>query len=504
MTRVFVIILLMRGAGEPGVHPDGVPPRASAAAQASQRVEQVLPDRLERLERWLKAVDGHRPGEDDAALAEVAAWSKDDLSGLWVDANALVQIMRTWKLNRVSIGAVGQRGATDIRYTSAQMRRLHVLSCAAAGVVFDQPCMQVKAGDELDSDLLRLSSHARAARTAGDDNYLVRRGALLHADIEMMVPPPAWVATPPPVAAAFPKGYKRSGGLPASGPSVGPQRLRMDTTDGLGTDFGQQAIHWEVARMLLDAVKPLGEQRPAPERDDMVRQWYRATAAWMQFRESHDALHLDHARELFPDDPDILFLSGSQHETYAGPAIQSAVRTVVAPTGFASDVLSEHGELRRAEAFFRRALAQRPDAAETQLRLGRVLGRLGRHGDAVAELRQAVGALPAVDPPLRYYGELFLGAEEEALGRRDEARAAYEHAAALYPRAQSPFIALSQLAWRSGDRAGALRAIQQLFALPREAVDREDPWWAYHVAQVRNAEALLEDLRRPFLAETPQ
>jgi hypothetical protein len=56
----------------------------------------------------------------------------------------------------------------------------------------------------------------------------------------------------------------------------------------------------------------------------MIRQWYRATAAWMQAVEEHDTAHLDRARALFPADPDILFLSGTQRETYAGRAFRSA------------------------------------------------------------------------------------------------------------------------------------------------------------------------------------
>jgi tetratricopeptide (TPR) repeat protein len=146
----------------------------------------------------------------------------------------------------------------------------------------------------------------------------------------------------------------------------------------------------------------------------------------------------------------------------------------------------------------------KPDATETRMRLGRTLGRLGRHADAAVELRQAVAANPEDDPLMLDYGELCLGAEEEALGRHDEARSAYEHAAAQYGLAQSPLIALSQLARRRGDRAGALRAIEHLFALRPEAIEREDPWWTYHVAQARNAETLLEELRKPFLAARPR
>ena len=51
---------------------------------------------------------------------------------------------------------------------------------------------------------------------------------------------------------------------------------------------------------------------------------------------------------------------------------------------------------------------------------------------------------------LLYYGNMFLGAEADALGLTDEARQAYERAGELYPLAQSPRLALSALAARSG------------------------------------------------------
>jgi len=36
--------------------------------------------------------------------------------------------------------------------------------------------------------------------------------------------------------------------------------------------------------------------------------------------------------------------------------------------------------------------------------------------------------------------------------------------------------------------------------LPAAVVARHDPWWTYQIAQARNANALLDDLRRPFRA----
>jgi tetratricopeptide (TPR) repeat protein len=336
----------------------------------------------------------------------------------------------------------------------------------------------LKASTELDADLLRLSSLAAESRRHGDDsNYLLRRGALLHTDVAMFVPSPT-----EPIA--------------GSG-AAAPQRFRLTISDGLEMNMGQVAVHWELARMLLEYVQPEGAGRPAPGRDDMVRQWYRATAAWMQSREDHDTQHLDRARLLFPDDPDILFLSGCQHETYAAPHIQSAMRSAVLPTGMTSDVGSDRAELRQAEAFFRRAIATNPNLPEARLRLGRALSLLDRHADARVMLTQALAGTD--DPWLLYFGGLFLGRAEEALGNRDAARASYERAADLYPHAQSPRLALSQLARRSGDRAGALSAIAPVFSRTAGEDEREDPWWSYHVAQGRNAGALLDKVREPFL-----
>src|SRR5262249_23146411 len=147
------------------------------------------------------------------------------------------------------------------------------------------------------------------AKTQGDENYVLRRGALLHADIGMRS-----TGTIVPVGASAP---------------LGPQRVRMHISDGLGDDLYSSAPHWDVARMLLDHVRPAGMNKAAPGRDEMVRQWYRATAAWMQLREDYETLHLDRAQEIFPDDPDILFLNGCLHETYAAARIQAAVQSAV-------------------------------------------------------------------------------------------------------------------------------------------------------------------------------
>jgi tetratricopeptide (TPR) repeat protein len=474
-----------------------------AGAQYGQRVgpgshiplpqlDPVVQQRIEGLERWLKAVARHLPGEDDEALQEIAAWPNVNLKNLWVDANVLSQIIRSQNAQAMSsrhvesfsVRGEGQKTSTAIRYTNTQARRLMALACAAGGVLTETRCMTMQAGDELDPEFRQMAILARAARLRGDDNYIMRRGAILHSDVAILAP----------------QSMKADGAVMPSG---GLDRFRMDISDGREIDLRPSAVHWEIARMLLEFVVPRGGDRPAPGRDDMVRQWYRATASWMQLREDHDKLHLERARQLFPSDPDLLFLSACQRETYAGAPIQTAVRSAVLPTGVVIDVGSVRGELREAEALFRRALEIKPDYPEARLRYGRVMGLLGKHAEAAAELRRAAADL--ADRQMLYYAGLFLGAEEEALGNRDTARVAYEQAAELFPTAQSPLLALSQLARRYGDRGGALRAIDRLFALPEADFDAHtEPWWLYYVAQARDADDLLEAMQRPYLAERLQ
>ena len=248
----------------------------------------------------------------------------------------------------------------DAPAASARLRR--------GGALVETGCMAMDAGSELVPELRQLAILVRAAKLRGDDNYILRRGAILHADVAILAP----------------RSMEAPGDV--GRPSGGLERFRMEISDGQEIDLHQSAVHWEIARMLLDFVRPRGVDHADPGRDEMVRQWYRATAAWMQLREDHDKLHLDRARAIFPADPDILFLSACQHETYAGAPIQTAVRSAILPTGVTLDVGSERVELREAEGLFRRLLEIKSDHAEARLRYGRVLGarqaRRGRGGAA--------------------------------------------------------------------------------------------------------------------------
>jgi hypothetical protein len=115
------------------------------------------------------------------------------------------------------------------------------------------------------------------------------------------------------------------------------------------------------------------------------------------------------------------------------------------------------------------------------------------------------GVLPLLTRDVdRYYAQLFLGAEENALARLDTARSAYQQAASLFPRAQSPWLALSQLAWQQGDSAAARTAFLALADLSSSPAERDDPWWSYDIWPAANAQELLNEVRALAVREKAQ
>ncbi|HEY6233844.1 MAG TPA: hypothetical protein VIW69_01910, partial [Candidatus Elarobacter sp.] len=365
------------------------------------------------------------------------------------------------------------------------LRRLKLYACAAVAAAM---CPEMRKPDEPPLGLDRLTEKAAAARRSGDLNFVLRRGAMLHADVAM--------------SGEAERPFERASML---SPGPAPRQMRLNILDGAAADDVEIGIHWIMGRLLLDDVIPAGEKKPAPGRDAVVRDWYRATAAWMQDRESHDPAHLDRALALFPRDADILFLSGCQREAFAAPRIHAAVAGATILPGFSFDIGSDRAELRRAEGYFRRAVVARPDFGEARLRLGRVLLLRGQGPEASIELhRAAESAAVAADDQLLYYAHLLTGAAYEAIGRFDVARASYLKAAELYPTAQSPLLALSGLATRRGERVTAIRELQRVFDLPSYAPERDDPWWEYFTSHARNADALVEKLQADLGAGEPR
>jgi tetratricopeptide (TPR) repeat protein len=234
------------------------------------------------------------------------------------------------------------------------------------------------------------------------------------------------------------------------------------------------SIHWQLGRSVLDGIFPTAAGHPG------VLAWYRETSLeLMRSRALAEAMrHLARARQLFPGDAPIFFLSGVLHERFSSAALQAAALSLVEDNRGTSGVTSTRGELTRAERFFRESLAADPSQLEARVRHGRVLGELGRHDEAATELRHAIEH--GADNANLFYAQLFLGHQEEVLGREEAARQAFQRAAELYPKAQTPRLALSQLARRFGRREAARVELEHLASLPADERRREDPWWSYY------------------------
>jgi tetratricopeptide (TPR) repeat protein len=306
-------------------------------------------------------------------------------------------------------------------------------------------------GPELEAVIADAKRHARtlAKTDPRRANQILLRGAALHADIARLVPE---------------DNVRRSAS----------QKTAYIVNDGRWMGVRYITMHWQFGRSLLDSVTP------EPAAEPGVRAWYLETSADLQqLRQFAAALdHYTRARQIFPDDPEILFVSGTLHERFGSTALQAAAVSIAESNRTLASVSSARGEMVRAERFYRDSLTQRPDHVEARVRHGRVLELLGRPAEACDELRRAIAG--GATGNLLYLAELFLGRAEEARGKDEAARAAYARAATLFPNAQSPRLALSQIARRAGNRAIAQRELQALAALSADDHRREDPWWVYY------------------------
>ncbi len=405
------------------------------------------PPWLAKLKEWLTAVDRHEPGTEDAPARTINSWPRRDLQELEPYIQALADLL-------------SHPGDRRIAKPARAFRR---------------------------NEVQALEKLAQFEVIRGDPARVMKRGALLHADIAMLlksrdtsapaIPPP-----PSPPGRRFP---------PGAGPSPQPRPI-VRSVDGRFESLENPALHWQIGRMLLDFAAA------DPANDGFIRLWYRATSAYMAGKREHATAgpHLFRARTLFPDDADLFFQSGGLYEALAAPSVQTVIKTTTLPGGLTFDVATEQVNLERAEIYLRRALEIDPDFVEARMRFGRVLGLQGKHPEAAQELLRAQGA--ASERLLAYYANLFLGAEYRALGRHEDARRHYMLARAIFPNAQSPHLGVSQLARERGDRAEAQRAIEPVLTVTSDEERRNDPWWDYNVAQGRRADALFVELRKPF------
>jgi len=264
---------------------------------------------------------------------------------------------------------------------------------------------------------------------------------------------------------------------------IGRPRLPAGATeirDGERGQTGDTGAHWEIARQAMTVV--YGTRGGEP----LARDWAYASCEFLLLQRDYSAgqPHLTWARAFFPNDGRIALYLGAALETLAAPSVQVAIASISG--GFNLD---RNALLQKAEVNYRAALSLDPSLPDVPLRLGRVLQLTKRPADAIDQLTKAEASLDRTD--LKYFAALFLGRSYESLKRDEEARAAFERAEQMFPAAQSPRLALAQMAWRAGDQASAAARIGEL---PPAGITG-DPWWVYDILFADTFGARLDDLR---------
>lgn len=397
------------------------------------------PRHMSRLTAWLAAVASHKAGARDAAVETVGRWKNDELDDITPLIGVLVDLLPDPEKETVDLPR-GWKAA--------------------------------------DLDAMRDLARREAAR--GDVNRIMKRGALLHADA---------------MITGVAGDVQRISAAEARREVARVGRVSVLGVDGQHTGYAAVTRHWSIARRLLDAV------HPDPSSDDFVRAWYRATTAFMLrgSKWGEADRQLAHARQRLTPDAHVHLSTGCVYDAYAGPRVQAVIASGISH-GVRADIRAVQTNRELAERHFGQALVLDPTLAEARVRLARVRTLLGRPVDAVPDLERA--RVESSDPHVRYYAALFLGDAERARGNPDAARAAYESAAALYPTAQAPHLAISLLARERSDREGAQFALRNLAHTSIRAP--LDPWWVYQMCSGRSLPALLVQLWKALPASTQQ
>ena len=410
-------------------------------ARPSPAHTQVKPEIWQpKLEAWVTAVESHTPGRIDAAATTIGRWGNIDIA-----------IMTPYLLGLIELLPPQPK---VFRFPRGLNRE----------------------------DAARLAEIARRLAKKMDHTEVIKRGAMLHTTVM--------------ISGLAKDSYYSTEASARVGAQAGGRVIILGK-DGEPHGFAVPPRHWEVARELLQAI------RPSPIEEPFVRQWYRATTSFMfyELQWGEGEIHMNAARETIGPDAVIEFDTGCLYETFASPKVTTVMDALRRSNSRVTSARSPAEDLKKAEDAFREAVRLDPSFAEARLRLGRVLALRGRHDEAVLLLRPLATRGPS--DRVRYFAALFLGDVEREAGNHEAAAVAFGVAASLFPRAQSPHLALSALAIQRADRGGAVAALQQLLQPSAGEDDRHDPWWTYRLGRGVEMDTLLNALwtaipRRPL------
>lgn len=421
------------------------------------------------LNMWLDAVAQHRPGEIDAAVVLAARWTTADLERL---LPAVVFHLNSTRSVRPQVVLEPPPAACDSCQASKNERER--LSNETASRVHDLERAYIQ--------------HLPAPEPL---NAFIVRAVALHSDAAML--------------------FLRESAVPlATSPSASPSTnvLRahgqiLRTADGQYVDSASRAPHWYMARALLNFITP----EPALNPD--TRRWYLAASAFLAASSDFANLspHLEAAQTLFPDNATVAFDLGWRSEEHATALLQSDVRTLIEaaertrprvrgrtslcrlryiPCDSGNNpygIKSERNSLVDAERHFTRATTLDPGLTEAHVRLAHVRTLLGRHAEAEAALQNLP---PSSDTDVTFYAALVHGMTLDALGRLDDAAAAYQRALALFPYAQSANLAMSLVERKRGDTARSVEFAKRAIEPAANDTTSFDPFKRYRYGRGRN------------------
>jgi len=237
------------------------------------------------------------------------------------------------------------------------------------------------------------------------------------------------------------------------------------------------------AAAVLDRYSRLVRHPIDPDELELAYLWAQASLAQGLFTRVSSQTAANTALARFPDDPRFVLAAAiaTDQQWRTSAALDSVGRTPAVQTleAHVADVTSRYT---RAAEFPR-------TRAEALIRLSWLQHRTGHPADALATVDRA--PIEARDLDMDYLHHLFRGHYLIALGRLDEAIAAYRTAAGVLPGAQSARIALMNALVVKGDMAAANAAGTTAETMSTTT----DPWWTFWFGDYRWYPQALKALR---------
>lgn len=409
---------------------------------------------FDQLQNWFRLSRQHKPGTIDDAARQAALWPPVTYQNLIED----MQLVRLLVLQANRLGIVANSSSSsNTKPVSADIRG-RKMTLEQLGPILGLT------NEETDGPLTAESLATANTPARRAIAQVMLRAMLMQTDIAMAAPEE----------------------LPAAaGARLTPSAVQL--RDGRESAVGNIAVHYALAREAAALVMS------SSDGTRVARQWYFATLAYLQVARNYAALlpHLETARITMPADARVWLWSGVAYENLAAPAVQ------VAAEGTSARIEAPSLLYARAETFMRRALEVDPVCAECWLRLARVEQLSGNADEAAVLLARAEPQLASRE--LKYYAALFGARAAESLNKIGAARAGYERAMALFPQAQSPRLALAELAFADAAEEQALSGIRTMFVTAGARRDG-DPWWNYDISLVMNWQDLVAEMRKTAAA----